>query len=127
MYKEIIICIAVLIIVISLNVLTQNLTSDSVTKITDELDKLRNFTLQENNDETYEIINNILNIWDDEYERLSYYIEHNELEKVKVELVELKANIEVQQFEEATGNIDRAIYLLEHIKQKTELQVKIIF
>ena len=48
-------------------------------------------------------------------------------EKVKVELVELKANIEVEQFEEATGNIDRAIYLLEHIKQKTELQVKNIF
>ena len=127
MYKEIIICLIVLVIVMLLNITTQNSTKSSVLIVTDELDSLRKVVIDEKVNESNEIIDKILNIWDAEYEKLSYYIEHNELEKVKVELVELKANIEVEQFKEATGNIDRAIYLLEHIKQKTELQVKNIF
>ena len=127
MYKEIIICAVVLIIVFGVDILTQNSTASSISKITDELYKLREFVIDENKEESNNSINEILNTWDNEYERLSYYIEHTELEKIKVELVELKANIELEQYEESVGIIDRTIYLLEHIKQKTALQVKNIF
>ena len=134
MYKEYIICIVVILLVILLEVITQNLTQDSLRDIIDNLYNLRDILKEEMLDESDDKINesnnkiyDIIYTWDEKYEVLSFYIEHNELEKVKTELVELNANTEIEKFGEAIGNVDRTVYLLEHIKQKMSLQVKNIF
>ena len=127
MNKEIIICIIVIVFVITIDIISQNFTKDSIKKITDNLDALRNVVKEEVVEESNNITENILDMWDEKYEVLSFYIEHTELEKVKTELVELKANVEEEQYGEAVGNIDRSTYLLEHIKQKMTFQIKNIF
>lgn len=127
MNKEIIICIIVIVFVITIDIISQNFTKDSIKKITDNLDALRNVVKEEVVEESNNITENILDMWDEKYEVLSFYIEHTELEKVKTELVELKANVEEEQYGEAVGNIDRSTYLLEHIKQKMSFQIKNIF
>lgn len=129
MYKEIIICSIVIIIVVGLNILTENYTKESVALMTDNLESLKQTMITEEQDEDNinEQIDNILNNWNDRHKILAYYIEHDELEKVETELVLLKGNIEVQEYEQGIPNLSNCIFILEHIKEKTALQIKNIF
>lgn len=129
MYKEIIICVVVIIIVVGLNILTQNYTKESIALMTDNLESLKQTMITEEQDEDNinEQIDNILNNWNDRHKILAYYIEHDELEKVETELVLLKGNIEVQEYEQGIPNLSNCIFILEHIKEKTALQIKNIF
>lgn len=129
MYKEIIICVVVIIIVVGLNILTQNYTKESIALMTDNLESLKQTMVTEEQDEDNinEQIDNILNNWNNRHKILAYYIEHDELEKVETELVLLKGNIEVQEYEQGIPNLSNCIFILEHIKEKTALQIKNIF
>lgn len=129
MYKEIIICVVVIIIVVGLNILTQNYTKESIALMTDNLESLKQtmITEEQNEDNINEQIDNILNNWNDRHKILAYYIEHDELEKVETELVLLKGNIEVKEYEQGIPNLSNCIFILEHIKEKTALQIKNIF
>ena len=127
MYKELIICIVVILIVVVLNIYTEKYTKESVTLITDNLDTLKLAIQEKNNEETSKQINDIIEEWDNRYKKLAYYIEHDELEKVETELVALKANIEVEEYEQGMSDLNRCIFILEHIKEKSALQIKNIF
>ena len=60
------------------------------------------------------------------HDKLSYYIEHNEIEKLETELTSLKSYVEVKEYDEAINEIDRALFLLNHIKDKYEFNLKTI-
>lgn len=129
MYKEIIICSIVIIIVVGLNILTENYTKESVTLMTDKLDNLKQtMTSEEQNEENIkEKMDIILNDWNNRHKMLAYYIEHDELEKVETELVLLKGNIEVKEYDQGIPNLSNCVFILDHIKEKTALQIKNIF
>lgn len=129
MYKEIIICSIVIIIVVVLNICTENYTKESIVLISNNLESLKqNMLSEEQNEENINSqIDDIVNNWDERYKKLAYYIEHDELEKVKTELVSLKGNIEVKEYEQGIPNLNNCIFILEHIKEKTALQIKNIF
>lgn len=129
MYKEIIICSIVIIIVVVLNIFTENYTKESVALMTGNLENLKeNMISEEQNEKNInKQIDEILNNWNDRHKKLAYYIEHDELEKVETELVLLKGNIEVKQYEQGIPNLSNCIFILKHIKEKTALQIKNIF
>lgn len=129
MYKEIIICVVVIIIVVGLNILTENYTKESVALMTGNLENLKENMISEEQkgEDINKQIDDILNNWNDRHKKLAYYIEHDELEKVETELVLLKGNIEVKQYEQGIPNLSNCIFILEHIKEKTALQIKNIF
>ena len=129
MYKEIIICSIVIIIVVGLNILTENYTEESVTLMTDKLDNLKQTMISEkqNEENIKEKMDIILNDWNNRHKMLAYYIEHDELEKVETELVLLKGNIEVKEYDQGIPNLSNCVFILDHIKEKTALQIKNIF
>ena len=129
MYKEIIICSIVIIIVVGLIILTESYTKESITLMTGDLKSLKeNMISEEQNEEKLNNqIENIVNNWNEKHKKLAYYIEHDELEKVETELVYLKGNIEVKEYEQGIPNLNNCIFILEHIKEKTALQIKNIF
>lgn len=129
MYKEVIICSIVIIIVVGLNVFTENYTKESIASMTGDLENLKeNIISEERNEEQINNqIDNIVNNWNEKHNKLAYYIEHDELEKVETELVLLKGNIEVKEYEQGIPNLSNCIFILEHIKEKTALQIKNIF
>ena len=148
MKKEIIICICVILFIVGIDAFTQNNSKSAIDKITDELtmykdDLINQIKNKEENsnkeieqeqsgngkkkEENVNRIKEITDEFDKKYEVLAFYIEHDELEKVKTELVNIGANIETGEYEQANADIERAIFLLDHIKQKMSLQVKNIF
>ena len=65
--------------------------------------------------------------WDKKSETLAYYIEHDELEKVNTEIAKIKADIETNNEKIAIENLERCIFVLEHIKDKNLIKIVNIF
>ena len=58
---------------------------------------------------------------------MSFYIEHNELEKVNSSLVRFKSYIELEDYQEAITELEECKYILEHIKDKQRMQIINLF
>lgn len=129
MKKELIICIIVIGVVVIGNMLTQNYTKQSSKNINIQLSELKGeISKQEKDDERIkEKIDKIQTSWDDMQETLAFYIEHDELEKVETQLFLLKGQIEAKAYIDTFAEIEKCTFILEHIEDKTALDIKNIF
>lgn len=126
MFKQITIIIIVLVLILVGDILTHNNTKRIVGELSNKLYNLRESILNEDN-MLREKIEDIFNLWNEEYRKLAYYIEHNELEKVETELTKLKADIEVKEYGTSIENLDNCIFILKHIKDKNSLKIINVF
>lgn len=131
MTKELIISIIIIVSIFIGNAATENYTKESVAETTQSLAILRNEIIKYENEIDYATIktetDDIYEKWSLKHEKLAYYIEHDELEKVKTELTGLKGYIEKEEYSNALNELDKSVYILEHIKDKTALNLKNIF
>ena len=134
MYKEIIISIVIIITIIIANNISQGYTDSSIEEIDKKLSNLREqvynsleINVKNNSTKMKREIDEIIEEWEKRYYVLAIYIEHDELEKVKKELVSLKASINVEEYQDAIGDVDRCTFALEHLKEKEVLNVDNFF
>lgn len=131
MYKETIICIVTIILILIGNVITQNYTKSSVEETSKSLINLREEISKEenevNNDIAKDKINKIHEKWDKRHDKLAYYIEHDELEKVETNLTKLRSFIESNEYQDAMSELDDAVFLLRHIEEKNKFNLENIF
>ena len=120
MHKEVIISIIIVALIFGLNCVTQKNTDVTVETVTEKLAIVRNSALKEepNKDIVMSDINIAYYKWEELDDILAYYIEHDELEKVKTALTSAKSYIEVEEYKESIEAIDKCIYILEHIHEK---------
>ena len=69
----------------------------------------------------------IYNKWMGFHDKLAFYIEHDELEKIETELTALKGDIEVKKYDDAITQLDKSIFILKHIKYKYKFNLDNIF
>ena len=129
MLKEIIICITILVTIIFANVITQNYTKVSVEELSQKLSVLREKLLQEeiNDENAKESAENINNQWTERHDKLAYYIEHNELEKIESEITALKSHIETKDYDLTVEEIDETMFLLKHVQDRYAFDLENIF
>lgn len=129
MYRELAICIVTVIVIILGNIITENYTKGSVDESTNQLAELKEDINKEEVEQqkALEKINKIHEKWDEKYNILAFYLEHNELEKIETELTGLRASIETEEYEQAVNELDKAVYLLKHVEEKNKLSWKNIF
>ena len=131
MKKELIICVIIIILIIIGNIVTQNYTKQCVSQMNQELEVLREVALKaeegKKNKEAIKVVNNIETKWDEYQEKLAYYIEHDELEKVESQIFTVKGFSEIERYEEIIPELEKCVFILEHIQDKTKINVKNIF
>ena len=129
MYKEIVVCILVVILIFSMDLLSNNYTKKVFFSINDSLENLRNEMLKDNKDtnKINEGINKVEQEWNKKLNFLSCYIEHNELEKVARQLTLIKGNIDVGEYNQAIPQLDDCVYVINHIKDKESLIIRNLF
>ena len=129
MLKEIIICIIIVITILIGNFITQDYTKQTVSELTESLSNLKDKLMQENVDD--ELVKNenekTYSKWEDSHDKLAYYIEHNELEKIESELTALKSHIETKEHELSVEEIDESIFLLKHVQDRYAFSLENIF
>lgn len=127
MLKESITCIIIVITIFIFDNRTQAYTQQSVESTTNRLESLRDELLKHEKQNTQIDINEIYNQWMEFHNKLAFYIEHDELEKVETEMVGLKGNIEVEEYEIAVSKLDKCIFILQHIADKYKFSIDNIF
>lgn len=131
MTKELVISIIIVVFIFVGNAITEDYTKESVDETTQSLAILREEIIKNENEVDIQLaktkIDDIYEKWNLRHEKLAYYIEHDELEKVKTELIGLKGYIEKEEYTEAVPELDKSVYILEHIKDKTAINLKNIF
>lgn len=129
MIKELIISFIIVIVIFIGNFITEKYTNESIMETSSDLSNLKQKIENKNYDKNImeNDIDFIIKKWDERYEKLAFYIEHNELEKIKTELVYLEGCINNDDNSECIPEINKCIFILEHIKDKSVFNLKNIF
>lgn len=129
MLKETIICIVIVIGIVFGNSVTQNYTKESVSGLSSGLMTLRENLTQEkvDNEKAKNEIGGVYKQWEERHDKLAYFIEHDELEKVETDLIAIKSYIETEEYEESVSELDKCIFILEHIEDKYAFNLQNVF
>lgn len=129
MYKEIVICIIVVILIVSMDLISNNYTKEVFNEINENLGNLREEMLkkEKDNNKINEEIKKVEKTWSETYKILTCYIEHNELEKVAKQITLIKGNVDVKEYNQAIPQLDECIFILNHIKDKESLLIRNLF
>ena len=129
MLKEMIICIIIVVVIFFGNSTIQKYTKESVSEISNGLMQLREDLTNQNveNNKAKEKMNEVYSKWEKKHDKLAYFIEHDELEKVETDLVSIKSYIETQEYEQAVGELDKGAFVLKHIEEKYAFNLQNIF
>ncbi len=125
--REFIIIIVILIIVFTIDHITGKNLSDSVAWMRDGMISIENKLKENNENEAQNEFFELKEKWDEECEKLSLYVEHNELEKVGNDIVIIESNFRQNESDELFENIADLKYMLSHIEEKNQLKLKNIF
>lgn len=118
MYKEMIICVVLVILIIIGDYVTQKYTENTVDFLTNELEILRQSLHESSIDKADEELNKIDNKWQEVHDRLAYYIEHDELEKVETNFTAGRSLVYNGEYGQAMSELEKMSYVLEHITDK---------
>ena len=127
MAKETIICIVIIISIFALDLFTQNFTKNTVTEVTAIFSDLKGEILKDDKTQIDNGIKKIDEKWGSVHDKLAYYIEHDELEKVDTAIIEMKAYIETDDYSSAVAELDEGKFVLEHIQEKYAFNLKNVF
>ena len=126
MFKEVIISITIVLSIIGLDIITQNYTKETVVNTSEMLSNLKN-KINYNEENISKDIEEIYSKWEERREKLAYFIEHDELEKVETNLTNIRSFIEENELTMAINEVEEAKFILEHIKEKNALDLENIF
>ena len=127
MYKEVVICIVVIVVIVSLDIFTQKYTRNTTSDITQIFADLKGDMLKEDKDKIDEKVKILDEKWRQKHDRLAYYIDHDELEKVDTAIVSLKSYVETDDYSSAIAELDEGKFILEHIQKKYAFNLENIF
>ncbi len=129
MLKEMAVCIVILISIFTFDFKTQEYTEKTIEDTTSKLETLREELTKEDkdNEKLLKDMEKIYNEWLGYHEKLAYFIEHDELEKAETDMVALKGSVNVKEYEMAVSELDKSVYVLQHIEDKYKFELVNIF
>lgn len=129
--KEII-GIAIIITVISIASFTLQSylekTSDEIlSKLESLKEEIKTAQVTQNNTKATQISNEIVEKWDEVSEVWATIVVHQELDNIKLSILEVNGAVETGSLDDALEEIDKTVFLAGHIKEKEALRLKNIF
>lgn len=129
MYKELIISAVIVISIFALDYITQKYTDNVINDAIKDLTTIKQAMKQETveNERVLKQASDNYEKWLNYHKRLAFYIEHNELEKVETNYVAGNSFIENAKYEDAMSEIEKTIFVLQHINEKYSINLENIF
>ena len=113
--------------IFTLDMFTQGYTRKTSQEITGKMTELKTNLLKLNNEKIDKTVQEIDEILAKKHDRLAYYIEHDELEKVDTAIIEVKSYIETEDYSSAVAELDKGKFVLEHIEEKYSFNIQNVF
>ena len=127
MYKELIICTVIIIIIVTLDIFLQNYTKTSTMEIEKLLSEIKESIENKDLDSQKNKLNMLDQTWEKKHNRLAYYIEHDELEKVDSSIVKVRYFLENGDIPSAIAELETGKFVLNHIEDKYKFNFQNIF
>ena len=129
MYKELVISAIIVISIFVLDYITQKYTDDVINEAIKDLTTIKQALLEDNVNEEKVVKDASENYdkWLEYHKTLAFYIEHNELEKVETNYVSGNSFIENAKYEDAISELEKTIFVLQHINDKYSVNLENIF
>lgn len=127
MYKETIICIIIIVVIITLDFFTQNYTTKTAGDITENLTELKEDIESNDTNSTQKKLKQLDEKWDEKHDKLAYYIEHDEIEKIDTAFIKVKSFVENDDIPSAVAELETSKFVLEHIEKKYKFNLQNIF
>ena len=125
--KEIVISISIILVILILDIVSQNYTKVAVQDMNNCINILRDQLNNENTDILQRGIDSINEKWKQYNRIMSLYIEHNELEKVDTYLAGYENYVYAEDKEVLIKDIDQTEFILKHILNKYKFTIENIF
>ena len=127
MYKELIISVFIISSIFILDYISQRYTDKAINESIQDLVVLKENINKDNTKNLIEDINKKYNKWLEFHRILAFFIEHNELEKVETNYVTGKSYIESENYKDALSEIEKTIFIMQHINDKYSVNLENIF
>lgn len=129
MKKEIVISIIIVFLVVISDFFTSNITDNRINDMNYSLNKMKENIINNESRDNKLILEaeNIKRKWEDDNNILSYYIEHEELEKVGTEISSLYNYVESNDINQALDSIARLEFILDYISKKYDFELNNFF
>ena len=127
MYKEMAIIIIIIVAIFVGDFLTQRFTSNKVEYLTSELYRLKESITNASYNEANEKAEKLQNQIEDVHHKLSYYLEHNEIEKIQTAFTACKSYIKTEDYGDAICEVEKTIFLVNHLTDKYSFNLDNIF
>ena len=125
MKRILVICIIIIASIIISDLFLQRYVENTFDEMSSTLKEIESNL--NDSDESMKKINSIDETWKNNYTKMACFLEHDELEKINTQITIIKAGIEVQDTEYVHEEIGRAVYIIQHIKQKESFKLDNIF
>lgn len=127
MYKEIIISIIMVALILIGDFLTQNYTKKTVNNLCDIAEELKQSLENMEEDISKKYLDEFEEKIDRTHDKLAYYIEHDELEKVETNFTECRSLANSGNYDLAISQLEKTVFVLEHIADKYSFNLENIF
>ena len=127
--RDKIIIIIVLFIIIGSGIFMQRYIKSTSEEMVDNLKELKSSIKNsgEINENIKKQAEGLYDKWQELEKKWSMFVLHDELDLIETSLVNMKANVESQVIDMSVEEIDKSIFLLEHIYEKERFCLKNIF
>lgn len=126
MSKELIISIIIIIVIVGLDILISNFVDGKMNYTLQMLEDMKGILEEEDYTKAREKFEEINNYWYESEQVFSFYIEHDELEKVASDLASLDVYIKLED-DEALEKVSTMAFIIKHIEAKDDLSLKNVF
>lgn len=126
MREAIIIIIAIAFVCVG-SILTQNYLEKTSNELSVKLEELKKQIEAENFESARNISNEVLNIWEKMKNNWSMVVIHEELDNIELSMLGVKGAINAKDVEDGLVEIEKSIFLVNHIKEKEAFKIKNIF
>lgn len=123
--KDIITIIIIIVFIVGINTITDKIMNDAVY----EIRSITGIIEEKLNQKIIDIesIKKLDKKWEEKEKLLSYFSEHDELEKVTKEMKDLLVSSDNKLEDEIKEELEQIKFLLSHIEEKNKLKLKNIF
>lgn len=127
MRKEIIIVLLIIVIIFATDIITQNFTKNSISVMNEKLDNIKTYVINNDINNLNLEIKDLNEKWTDINNKMSFYIEHDELEKVDSSIVKVRYFLENGDIASAIAELETGKFVLKHIEDKYKFNFQNIF
>lgn len=129
MQKEIIIVSIILAIMIIFLTLLQGYTNRAIETMNNKLERLYGIAKDNSDDreKVNEMSDEIDSEWKDINGKMSFFLEHTELEKISTSIVAMEEYFELGNNEDALVEIAKCKYILKHLQEKSTFSFSNLF